>query len=168
MVKNNEFREDLYYRLNILNIKIPPLRERKGDIKLLIDYFLKSFSNTHSVNIPSVTKKAIKYLEEFNWSGNTRQLKNLVLRMVLLQDGQIDMNTVHLCLGDQIQKELEEYGTIIPQKDTIMPLREAELKFRKKYITAVRSFFKTDSETAKHLDIAKSNFHRLLKELNLK
>lgn len=167
MVKDKKLREDLYYRLNILNIKIPPLRERKGDIKLLIDHFLKEYSKEHSIKIPKFSKESLDYLTNFNWYGNIRQLKNLVLRMLLLQDGEIDMNILHLCLGDQIQRELEEYGTILPQKDSVIPLKEAELKFRTKYIIAVRALFKTDAETARHLGMAKSNFHRLLRELKL-
>jgi hypothetical protein len=78
------------------------------------------------------------------------------------------MPVVRLCLGDQLQKDFEEYGSIIPQKESVIPLKEAERNFRIKYISSVRKLFPTDAEAAKHLGMAKSNFHRLLKELNLK
>jgi len=168
MVKENQFREDLFYRLNILNIKMPALRKRPEDVMLLIHYFLREFSREHSIKIPAISRDAEKFLSEFNWYGNTRQLKNLVLRMLLLQDGEINMDVVQLGLGDQMNRHLEDIGFEQPNKDSIIPLREAEKEFRKKYVATVRTMFKTDSETARHLGMAKSNFHRLLKELNLK
>jgi DNA-binding NtrC family response regulator len=168
MVKENKFREDLFYRLNILNVKMPALRTRPEDVKLLIIYFLKEFSREHSLTVPIVSKNAEKFLMELNWYGNTRQLKNLTLRMLLLQDGEIDMEIVHLGLGDQISRHLEDSGIEQLNRGTIVTLKEAEQNFRKKYISAARALFNTDSETARHLGMAKSNFHRLLKELELK
>lgn len=168
LVSEKKFREDLYYRLNILNIHIPSLRKRPDDIKVLLDYFLKKYCQEHSIPEPVFDNSASEFLHNFNWYGNIRQLKNLALRMLLLHNGQIDMNVVRLCLEDQIQNELNDYGTILHNKDFITPLKEAETNFRKKYISAARSFFDTDAETAKHLGLAKSNFHRLLKDLKLK
>jgi DNA-binding NtrC family response regulator len=134
----------------------------------MINYFLKEYSIEYNVEKPIISNDAMDFLNDFEWYGNTRQLKNLVLRMLLLQNGEIDMKVVRLCLGDQLQRDFEEYGTINPQKETIIPLKEAERNFRIKYISAVRNLFPTDAEAAKYLGIAKSNFHRLLKELNLK
>lgn len=169
MVKQKQFRQDLYYRLNILNIHIPPLREHKEDIKPLIEYFMKRYSLKYNVENPEISEDVIDILTNFEWYGNTRELKNLVLRMLLIQNGKINMDVARLCLKDQLHRRLEELENIkIPEKDFILPLKEAEKKFRKQYVTAVRQLFTTDSETAKYLGIAKSNFHRLLKELNLK
>jgi len=169
LVKQKKFRQDLYYRLNILNINIPPLRERKEDIEPLVKYFLNIYSFEYNYNITDISKDVMRFLNNCDWYGNTRELKNLILRMVLLQNGGINMDIARLCLKDQLHRKIEELENIkIPSKDFILPLKEAEKNFRIKYIDAVRKLFLTDSESAKYLGMAKSNFHRLLKELNLK
>jgi len=169
LVKQKKFRQDFYYRLNILNIHIPPIRERKDDIKPLIEYYLKEYRTEYDIQKLSITTKVMDYLTAFEWFGNVRQVKNLVLRMLLLQNGEINMDVVRMCLTDQIKREFEELEKIkVLDKDYIIPLKDAEKNFRLKYIKAVRNLFPTDTETAKHLGLAKSNFHRLLKELELK
>jgi len=169
LVKQKKFRQDFYYRLNILNIHIPAIRERKDDIEPLIKYFLNEYRKEYAVPHLSISSKAMDYLTEFSWYGNVRQIKNLVLRMLLLQNGEINMDVVRMCLTDQIKREFEELGNVTaPDKDFIIPLKEAEKNFRFKYIQAVRNLFPTDTEAAKRLGLAKSNFHRLLKQLNLK
>ena len=169
MVKQNKFRQDLYYRLNILNINIPALRHHKEDVKSLVKYFLKIYTTEYNVKKPDISKDVMDFLTEYEWYGNTRELKNLVLRMLLLQNGDINMEIVRLCFKDQLQRRFEEFGNIkVSGKDFIIPLKEAERNFRVKYIDTVRQLCSTDTEAAKHLGIAKSNFHRLLKELNFK
>ena len=169
MVKQNKFRQDLYYRLNILNINIPALRHHKEDVKSLVKYFLKIYTTEYNVKKPDISKDVMDFLTEYEWYGNTRELKNLVLRMLLLQNGEINMEVARLCLKDKLERKFEELEHIkISGKDNILPLKQAERNFRIKYVDAVRSLFTTDAETAKYLGMAKSNFHRLLKELNFK
>ena len=83
MVRKGTFREDLFYRLNVASIQIPPLRERREDIRPLIDYFLVRFAREYSMERPSISEHAINFLTEFDWPGNIRQLEN-VLRKALL------------------------------------------------------------------------------------
>ena len=78
--KEGKFREDLFYRLNVFPIKIPPLRERKGDIPLLVEHFLKKFSNKEI----HIDVKALKMLENYSWPGNVRQLENVIQRALIL------------------------------------------------------------------------------------
>ncbi|GBD92387.1 transcriptional regulatory protein ZraR [bacterium BMS3Abin04] len=169
LVKQKSFRQDLYYRLNILNISIPALRERKEDIKPLIVYFLKIYSAEYNIRVPEISKEVMNFLTDLEWYGNTRELKNLVLRMMLLHNGEINMDIVRLCLKDQLKRKFDEFeNTKISGKEFILPLRKAERNFRLKYIDAVRQLFSTDAEAAKYLGVAKSNFHRILKDLNFK
>jgi len=135
LVKDGKFREDLFYRLNILNIFIPPLRERSEDIKELIRYFVSRLCNAHAIPKPEFDEEAVAFLQNFSWKGNVRQLKNLVLRMLLLQTGRITMDIVQLALGSQLETALENYGMLLPKRDHILPLRVAEKKFRKQYIS---------------------------------
>ncbi len=83
-VQENSFREDLYYRLNIINIHLPPLRERKEDIPLLAETFLERFSREHKKQIQSLDQPFISKLVEYDWPGNVRELENAILRCVLL------------------------------------------------------------------------------------
>jgi two-component system, NtrC family, response regulator AtoC len=84
MAKNNEFREDLYYRLNVVNITLPPLRERIEDIPLLCHYFIKEFNNKNKKNIEYIDNETIKMLEQYSWPGNVRELRNTIEKMVVL------------------------------------------------------------------------------------
>lgn len=83
-VENNEFREDLYYRLNIINIHLPPLRERKEDIPLLADHFMMKYAAENNKVIKGIDNKFMKYLMDYNWPGNIRELENAILRAVIL------------------------------------------------------------------------------------
>lgn len=83
-VESNEFRDDLYYRLNIINIHLPPLRERKEDIPLLVEHFAKKYAVENSREIPIIEPKFIKHLMDYQWPGNIRELENVVHRGVIL------------------------------------------------------------------------------------
>lgn len=83
-VKTNQFREDLYYRLNIINIHLPPLRERKEDIPLLVDHFIEKYAKENSKTISGIDNKFLKHLMDYNWPGNIRELENSILRSVVL------------------------------------------------------------------------------------
>src|SRR5436309_2787976 len=83
------FREDLYYRLNVFTIFIPPLRERKADLLLLADHFLEAFSRTHNKNIKRISTPAIDMLMSYHWPGNVRELENTLERAVLVCDGHV-------------------------------------------------------------------------------
>ncbi len=85
-VKNGDFREDLFYRLNVIRIDVPPLRERREDIPILIDNFIKEFSKEHGKNIVSIDNKVYKMLSLANWVGNIRQLRNTIETMVVMSE----------------------------------------------------------------------------------
>lgn len=85
LVREGQFREDLYYRLNVFKLKIPPLRERKEDIIPLITYFLKVYARKYSLKEPQLNKKAINLLNDYSWPGNVRELRNFAENFVVLQ-----------------------------------------------------------------------------------
>jgi DNA-binding NtrC family response regulator len=84
MVEDGSFREDLYYRLNVVNIRIPPLRERAEDIPMLVDYFIKVYCTSMSRNILSIDKAALKRLEQYDFPGNVRELENMIERAIVV------------------------------------------------------------------------------------
>jgi transcriptional regulator with PAS, ATPase and Fis domain len=89
MVDKGTFRKDLFYRLNVIPICVPPLRDRAEDIPLLINHFLKKYSNSNYVDVPPISKQATRYLCDYHWPGNVRELENLVERVVVLKKGQV-------------------------------------------------------------------------------
>lgn len=82
-IAERTFREDLYYRLNVVHIEVPPLRARREDIPVLIDHFLPSFAEAHRRPCPTITDEALALLMEYNWPGNVRELRNIAERLVL-------------------------------------------------------------------------------------
>jgi DNA-binding NtrC family response regulator len=87
MVENGTFREDLYYRLNVVNIYVPPLRERVEDIPLLVDYFIKKYCTTMNRQQVSIDPAALRKLEEFGFPGNVRELENMIERAIVVGNG---------------------------------------------------------------------------------
>ncbi len=83
-IKRGNFREDLYHRIGVILIKVPPLRERKGDVAILIDYFLDSICQEYHIPIKAIDKEAVSQLSERYWSGNIRELRNVIERLVVL------------------------------------------------------------------------------------
>jgi two-component system response regulator FlrC len=92
-INEGKFREDLYYRLNVIPIKMPPLRERKGDVELLTDYFLKVYAEKNSRPVKKISREAMDVISAKRWSGNVRELQNTIERAALL------------CPGETIKKE---------------------------------------------------------------
>jgi two-component system response regulator AtoC len=82
-IADQSFREDLYYRLNVIHIEVPPLRERREDVPVLLNHFLRTFSEAHQGPVPEVTGEALRCLEAYPWPGNIRELKNVAERLVL-------------------------------------------------------------------------------------
>lgn len=88
-IEENRFREDLYYRIKVVSIKLPPLRHRKEDIPLLVNRFLYHFSEKHQKQIEAISHEAMKYLVSYDWPGNVRQLKNVIESAVVLSNNEI-------------------------------------------------------------------------------
>ncbi|HEV8542645.1 MAG TPA: sigma-54 dependent transcriptional regulator [Verrucomicrobiae bacterium] len=88
-VANKEFREDLFYRLNVVRIEIPPLRERSEDIRLLVNYFLKKFAQSQNQTPKSISAEALELLERYPWPGNVRELENVIQRAIVVTKGEV-------------------------------------------------------------------------------
>jgi PAS domain S-box-containing protein len=88
-VANGTFRQDLFYRLNVFPIEAPPLRERKDDILMLVEYFVQRYANRAGKNIRSIDKKALDLLQSYDWPGNVRELQNIIERSVILSSGDV-------------------------------------------------------------------------------
>jgi two-component system response regulator AtoC len=115
-IEAGTFRQDLYYRINVLNISVPPLRERRGDMPALINYFLDFYSVAYNLAAPPLSPQVIQLLQGYDWPGNIRELENLIKRYVIL--GSEDAITADLTNHAQVQ-----FNPRIMQGDTV-PLKE--------------------------------------------
>jgi len=88
-VAEGRFRDDLYYRINVVNINLPPLRERDGDVKLLAEHFLRKYSLEIGKNVTSISEEALRLLTAYPWPGNVREMQNIIERAVLIADGEV-------------------------------------------------------------------------------
>ena len=125
-IQEGTFREDLYYRLNVFTIFVPPLRERKTDLLLLADHFLETFSRTHSKNIKRISTPAIDMLMSYHWPGNVRELENTLERAVLVCDGHV----IHAHHLPPTLQTAEASGTV-----TRVSLRDAVAAYEKDLIS---------------------------------
>jgi two-component system response regulator FlrC len=129
-LKEGRFRKDLYYRLNVIPLKIPPLRERPTDIPILAGHFIKRYSQMHGTSEATLTSEALKKLEQYPWPGNVRELQNIIQRAVLLTLDQT-IAPEHL-IFDQ-----EEAPSQAPQQMSLMPISEMEKIMIHKALSAV-------------------------------
>ncbi|MCR9227902.1 MAG: sigma-54 dependent transcriptional regulator [Flavobacteriaceae bacterium] len=123
-IKKKNFREDLYYRLTVVEIKVPPLRKRKSDIPLLVDRFLQKYGMEYRDRLLRIDSEALKILERYPWPGNIRELENVVQRAVIMADGSIGIKD----LPDFLKYEID-----FPEEEFI-PLKDMEKKYIKRVL----------------------------------
>ena len=157
-VRRGRFREDLFYRLNIVPIFVPPLRDRRDDIPFLAKYFLKKVTTTLNKNIKRFSSGALEQLITYSWPGNVRELYNAVERAVVLCTGENILSEHLLIDGDDFQKELYSGKSL---KDSLN-------LFKKNFIYSTLSENNwNQTKTAKTLEIQRTYLSRLIKELNI-
>jgi DNA-binding NtrC family response regulator len=129
-VKKGTFREDLYYRLNVVNISVPPLRERKEDVLLLIDFFLKKYNAKHKKNVKGITREVRDMLMKYDYPGNVRELENIIERAVVLTRGDYiskeDLPAFSGQTKDLLEKNMKETVEIIERNMILDALISSE------------------------------------------
>ena len=161
-IASNCFRHDLYHRLKVVTIKLPALRERKEDIPLLVDHFLKFFTTSHEKTIRGYSPTVRRVLTNFGWPGNVRELRNVIESMVVVDmDGMLDV--------DDLPDELA--GSIGPLADDISRdglVGKSMLDIERHFITeTLRASGGNREEAAKTLGIGERTLYRKIKEFNL-
>ena len=163
------FREDLFYRLNVVPVRIPPLRERREDIPELVAHFLARFSAERRIQTPELSKDAIAALQAHDWPGNVRQLRNIIERTLILTPG----DRVGCIEVDLLPPEITETQGSTGLGGASMaimgsPLREARESFEREYLKIqIRRFSGNISRTASFIGMERSALHRKLKALGL-
>ncbi|HOR30396.1 MAG TPA: helix-turn-helix domain-containing protein, partial [Candidatus Syntrophosphaera thermopropionivorans] len=164
-VKSGAFRLDLYYRLNVIRIEVPPLKNRTGDIPLLAIHFLDKYNTRMGKNVQGFTDEAMKMLEQYDWPGNVRQLENEIERAVTLaEDASFIRGTD---FSDEVRRYIENQKTIsiLSGRKT---LKEAMEELERKMIQdAMEAFDWNQTQAAKELGISRQGLIQKLKRYNL-
>ncbi|MBT9151337.1 MAG: Transcriptional regulatory protein ZraR [candidate division WS2 bacterium] len=161
MVKSGKFREDLYFRVDVVNIAIPPLRERKDDIPLLVDYFLKKYSQEYGRNSLKISEEDLRKITDYHFPGNVRELENIIARGVSLSRGSL------------VVLELPAYSEVPAVEEAlkggdILPLEEAVKEREKEVISiALKKSSGNKEISAKILKIPLRTLYRKIKEHGL-
>jgi two-component system nitrogen regulation response regulator NtrX len=167
-IQEGRFREDLYYRLNVVPIKVPPLRERREDIPELIEYYLSYFAEESSRKKKVMTEEALTFLTEvYTWPGNIRELKNLIERLIILTKTEtITLRDVERNFPGPLELEADFFRKFEPQNN--LDLKKAREWFERRYIINVlRENDYNIAKTANVLKVERSNLYKLLKRLGI-
>ncbi|MEJ2545702.1 MAG: sigma-54 dependent transcriptional regulator [Calditrichaceae bacterium] len=163
MIQNGQFREDLYYRINVVTISLPPLRERKTDIAVLISHFINKYAEDNKKEVKGISKEAQDYLMRYHFPGNIRELENIIERAVVLaREDVITTNDLPSVLAASTENEILDpfnFSDPFPEKvamfETVMIEKSLELKSG------------NQSQAAKHLGISERHLRSRMQALNI-
>lgn len=167
-IKKNNFREDLYYRLNVVPVFIDPLVKRKDDIPLLLHYFVGFFGNQMGKPFITIEDDLVEELKNYQWPGNVRELKNVVQRLIFEAEGSITLEDYIKTQSGYLPENRSNKLFSFDSLKSVVNLKELETEFKAQYIKYVRDKSTSDAEAASKLGIAPPNFHRLCKDLGIK
>ncbi len=158
MVRDHTFREDLYYRLNLITLRVPPLRERRSDIPLLARHFARKYAESVGADMPVISDDALEYLASLPFPGNIRELKNLVERTMLVSSAGSHMT------ADDFRRNVISEPSLVAQEEA-MTLDDVE---RRTIILAMEKYHGNVSHMADALGITRQTLYRKLEKFGLK
>jgi two-component system nitrogen regulation response regulator NtrX len=172
-IERGHFRDDLFYRLNVLPIEVPPLRERREDVPLLVRHFLQVHAEEQGLKVKEITPEALDLLKHYDWPGNIRELRNLIERLLIMVPGPT-IEASHAAQFMQLRSgpspqaaSVNAAGTALAAKH-YESLRDARNAFEREYIgRKLREHNWNVSKTADDLQIERSHLHRKIKLLNI-
>lgn len=163
-IRLGAFRQDLYYRLNVLPFHVPPLRERKEDVPLLVKHFLTYFCNKEGRPPKTMEPAALDALMDYGWPGNIRELKNLLERLVIMTQGEM---ITCADLPETVKPKADISGNVVRTADS-KSFKVAREVFEKEFIQQkLEEFDGNISRTAEAIDIERSNLHRKIKAFGI-
>ena len=168
LISEGRFREELYYRLNVMPIHLPPLRERQGDIPLLAKHFIKKYNKRFNKNIKGIMPEANDILLKYNWPGNIRELENLIQRGVVLAKEEIDAEIVKSSISkDDLKQGIANAGAI-HELPLLKKVEKTKEDLEKEMILEALSKERWRREdTAKRLRISRKSLHNKMKKYGL-
>jgi two-component system nitrogen regulation response regulator NtrX len=172
-IERGHFRDDLFYRLNVLPIEVPPLRERREDVPLLVRHFLQVHAEEQGLKVKEITPEALDLLKHYDWPGNIRELRNLIERLLIMVPGPT-IEASHAAQFMQLRSGPSPQAASVNAPGTALAakhyesLRDARNAFEREYIgRKLREHNWNVSKTADDLQIERSHLHRKIKLLNI-
>jgi two-component system nitrogen regulation response regulator NtrX len=171
-IEKGTFREDLFYRLNVVPIVVPPLRERREDIPILIHHFMKIHAEEQGLRVKEVSPEAMTVFQQYDWPGNIRELRNLIERLMIMVPGPV-IEPSQSGLSSQVRTAGPTSQPATPAVNPLFmqsydSLRDARNAFEKEYISRkLREHHWNISRTAEELKIERSHLHRKIKLLDV-
>jgi len=172
MVQQGKFREDLYYRLNVVELRLPPLRERRDDIPLLAHHFLQRSAELFHKKVRRFSPAMMQALEQYNWPGNVRELENVVQRAVVLSDGpslEVAQLPASLRSIAPVEEPVAQPVAVEAEAETPLMSYEDEIRrFKRNLILrTLREYGWRKAESARALGVARGYLHRLIHQLEI-
>jgi two-component system nitrogen regulation response regulator NtrX len=166
-IAEKRFREDLFYRLNVVPVHVPPLSERRDDVPALVSHFFARYANDQGLPPPDISLEAMAALQAYEWPGNVRQLRNVVERTVILAPRErLGCIEPDMLPGEIVSGRLAGDGGMSALMG--VPLREARENFEREYLRVqIRRFSGNISKTASFIGMERSALHRKLKLLGM-
>jgi two-component system nitrogen regulation response regulator NtrX len=163
-IRKGSFREDLFYRLNVIPLEVPPLRERKDDIPVLVRYFLQEFAAEYGQKPKTIDAAALDLFRRYPWNGNVRELRNFIERMMIMVPGPA-------ITAEEVPQPVNRPQAVRPLAGSLAEyatLKEARAAFEREYIIGkLKENNGNISKTADEIDVERSNLHRKIKALKI-
>ena len=166
LIEDDRFSNELYHRLNVIPIRVPNLEDRREDIPILINYFVKQFNADQGLPVREISEDALAFLQTMQWPGNIRQLRNLIERVLILGADKESIKVNEFV--SEKEKVSEKAGLTMDPNLATLPLREAREHFERDYLLLqINRFGGNISKTASFVGMERSALHRKLKSLNI-
>jgi len=172
MVQQGKFREDLYYRLNVVELRLPPLRERRDDVSLLAHHFLQRSADLFHKKARRFSPAIMHAMEQYNWPGNVRELENVIQRAVVLSDGPtLEIAQLPASMRSIVGVEEAVAAPAVAEREpeaTIGSYEEEIRRFKRNLIIrTLREYGWRKAESARALGVARGYLHRLIHQLEI-
>jgi two-component system nitrogen regulation response regulator NtrX len=170
-IRKGSFREDLYYRLNVIPLNVPPLRERDDDIPLLVRHFLREFSQDYGQKPKTIDNEALDLFQRYPWPGNVRELRNIIERLIIMAPGPVLMaQDVPPPVSSPARQDKQARTAAGPGRNGFdhAMLKDARAEFERGFIARkLKEFGGNVSRTADAIGVERSNLHRKIKALGI-
>jgi two-component system response regulator PilR (NtrC family) len=168
-VREQNFREDLYFRLNVINLRLPSLRERREDVPMLVDYFVETFSQRFGKSVRSIPSDTMKLLSGYQWPGNVRELENVVERMMALESGEsLSVEGVPEHIREPMKPRFETLGDLLRWDKSGVELEDILSKIEREYLLkAIDETGGSRKKAAKLLNITMRSLRYRLEKFGL-
>ncbi|MDA8136544.1 MAG: sigma 54-interacting transcriptional regulator, partial [Desulfobacteraceae bacterium] len=166
MIKDNTFRQDLYYRINVLPIHVPPLKERYEDIPLLVDHFLSRAANQAGIHPKKMSDAALSKLFRHDWPGNIRELKNVIERASIITDNEI-IDEAYILFGHDIEKTIKDLKSHHFNELSVHSLKEMVGSYEKGILKSVLKRYPSIRQSARALNMSHTAIINKIKKYGL-